>query len=268
MTTLSNNFLFLATVVFSVLAAIGLFFLVVTRLSLIYQARSASSDPDTAHIYWIYKSPFFIRLTDRMFVVSTILLFQYKNLVAKVVERLNPSLKDKRILQLSCAFGNVSESIAESCARQDAAEFVLTDIMQSEVDNAQRKLERFGDLCTFRRMDATRLEYEDQSFDYVVCFFLPHELPFDKKVELVSEANRVLKPGGKIVFGEFHKPRLKLLEWAGRAYFKIFEPYATEMWDSFDFEKALEGNSDSPYETSRDTFLFDNFQVFTAKRLA
>lgn len=268
MTTLSNNLFSLAIVTFSVLAAIGLFFLVVTRLSVIYQAHSAKSDPDTAHIYWIYKSPFFIKLTDHMIVVSCILLFQYKNLVAKVVERLNPSMKGKRVLQLSCAFGNVSEKIAESCARQDAAEFVLTDIMQSEVDNAQRKLERFGDLCTYKRMDATKLEFEDQSFDYVVCFFLPHEVPFDKKVRLVREANRVLKPGGKVVFGEFHKPRLKILEWAGRAYFKIFEPYATEMWDSFDLEKTLLENSETSYETMKDTFLFDNFQVFTAKKLA
>lgn len=267
MTAIPHNVIVLATIIVVALASIGLFFLVLTRLSLIYQSLSAKADPDTAHIYWIYKSPFFIKLTDRMFVVSTILLFQYRNLVSKVVERLNPSLEGKRILQLSCAFGNVSEKVAESCARQNAAEFVLTDIMQSEVDNAQRKLKRFGDLCTYSRQDATNLEFEDHSFDYVVCFFLPHELPFDKKVKLVREANRVLKPGGKIVFGEFHKPRLKLLEWAGRAYFKIFEPYATEMWDEFNFEKALEQNTDSRYETVRDTFLFDNFQVLTAKRL-
>jgi ubiquinone/menaquinone biosynthesis C-methylase UbiE len=162
----------------------------------------------------------------------------------------------------------VSEKIAESCARQNAAEFVLTDIMQSEVDNAQRKLERFGDLCTYKKMDAANLQLEDQSFDYVVCFFLPHELPFDKKVKVVQEANRVLKPGGKLVFGEFHKPRLKLLEWAGRAYFKIFEPYATEMWDSFDFGEILDKETDKPYHLEKDTFLFENFQVLTAKRLA
>src|SRR5210317_1001506 len=148
MNVLPDNLIAPITIVVAVLASIGLFFLVLTRISLIFQANSTRSDPDTAHIYWIYKSPFFIRLTDRMFVVSTILLFQYKNLVSKVVERLNPSLEGKRILQLSCAFGNVSERIAESCARQNAAEFVLTDIMQSEVDNAQRKLARFGDMCT------------------------------------------------------------------------------------------------------------------------
>ena len=268
MTALPDNLTILITIVIAVLASIGLFFLVVTRLSLIYQANNANSDPDTAHIYWIYKSPFFIKLADRMFVVSSILLFQYSKLVSRVVKRLNPSLEGKRILQISCAFGNVSEKIAESCAKQDAAEFVLTDIMQSELDNAERKLKRFEGLCTYSKQDATNLEFEDQSFDYVVAFFLPHELPFDKKVQHVKEAHRVLKPGGKVIFGEFHKPRLKILEVLGRIYFKIFEPYATEMWDDFDIAKTLQEKADGSYSIEKDTFLFDNFQVLAAKRMA
>jgi ubiquinone/menaquinone biosynthesis C-methylase UbiE len=78
----------------------------------------------------------------------------------------------------------------------------------------------------------------------------------------------VLKPGGKIVIGEFHKPRLKILEVLGRIYFYIFEPYATEMWDSFDLAEAIEERTDSPYRFEKDTFLFDNFQILTAERLA
>ncbi len=268
MTALPDNITALITIVIAILASIGLFFLLVTRISLIFQTSIVKSDPDTAHIYWIYKSPFFIRLADRMFVVSSILLFQYSKLVSRVVERLNPSLEGKRVLQISCAFGNVSEKIAESCTRQGAEEFVLTDIMQSELDNAERKLKRFGELCTYVKQDATKLEFEDQSFDYVVAFFLPHELPFDKKVKHIKEATRVLKPGGKIVFGEFHKPRLKILEILGRIYFYIFEPYATEMWDDFDIAEVLEEKTDNRYEIEKDTFLFDNFQVLAAKRLA
>lgn len=268
MNVLPDNLIAPITIVVVILASIGLFFLILTRLSLVFQANSEKSDPDTAHIYWIYKSPFFIKLTDRMFVVSSILLFQYSKLVSCVVKRLNPSLKGKRILQVSCAFGNVSEKIAESCARQGAAEFVLTDIMQSELDNAERKLKKYGDLCTYSRQDATNLQFPDQAFDYVVAFFLPHELPMDKKIKHIEEAKRVLKPGGKVVFGEFHKPRLKILEILGRIYFKIFEPYATEMWDSFDLAEVIEGNTDDTYRIEKDTFLFDNFQVLAAKRLS
>ena len=171
-------------------------------------------------------------------------------------------------MQISCAFGNVSEKIADSCASQGAAEFVLTDIMQSELDNAESKLKKFGDLCTYSRQDATNMAFEDQSFDYVVAFFLPHELPFDKKIKHIEEAKRVLKPGGKVIFGEFHKPRLKILEILGRIYFKIFEPYATQMWDSFDLVEAIENNTNDSYRIEKDTFLFDNFQVLAAKRLS
>ena len=267
MTALPDNLILPITIIVAILASVGLFFLIVTRISLIVQSNNSNADPDTAHIYWIYKSPLFIRMADQMFVVSSILLGQYSKLVSCVVKRLNPSLKGKKILQISCAFGNVSEKIAESCAKQGASEFVLTDIMQSEIDNAERKLKRFGKLCSFRRQDATKLEFEDQSFDYVVVFFLPHELPFDKKVKLIEESNRVLKPGGKVIFGEFHKPRVKILEVLGRIYFKIFEPYATEMWDDFDLEKAMEERTDNSYSIEKDTFLFDNFQILTAKRL-
>lgn len=267
MNALPDNLIAPITITVAVLASIGLFFLILTRLSLIFQTNSSKADPDTAHIYWIYKSPFFIRLTDRMFVVSSILLGQYSKLVSCVVKRLNPSLKGKRILQVSCAFGNVSEKIAESAARQGAQEFVLTDIMQSELDNAERKLKRFGDLCSYSKQDATKLEFEDQSFDYVVAFFLPHELPYDKKIKHIEEAKRVLKPGGKVVFGEFHKPRLKILEFLGRVYFYIFEPYATEMWDNIDLAEIIQDNTDDEYRIEKNTFLFDNFQVLAAKRL-
>ena len=268
MNALPDNMVAPITIAFAILASIGLFFLILTRISLIFQSNNSKSDPDTAHIYWIYKSPFFIRLTDRMFVVSSILLGQYSKLVNCVVKRLNPSLKGKRILQVSCAFGNVSEKIAESAASQGAEEFVLTDIMQSELDNAERKLKQYDDLCTYSKQDATNLDFEDQSFDYVVAFFLPHELPFDKKVKHIEEAKRVLKPGGKVIFGEFHKPRLKIMEILGRIYFYIFEPYATEMWDEFDLIKAIQDNTDDTYRIEKNTFLFDNFQVLAAKRLA
>ena len=108
------------------------------------------------------------------------------------------------------------------------------------------------------------MDFEDQSFDYVVAFFLPHELPYEKKELLINECNRLVKPGGRVVFGEFHKPRLKVLEILGRLYFKIFEPYATEMWDNFDLGSKFKK---SKYKIIKDTYLFDNFQVLTAERI-
>ena len=61
---------------------------------------------------------------------------------------------------------------------------------------------------------------------------------------------------------------MKILEILGRIYFKIFEPYATEMWDSFDLAEVIGDNTDDTYRIEKDTFLFDNFQVLAAKRLS
>jgi ubiquinone/menaquinone biosynthesis C-methylase UbiE len=249
------------------LASIAFFFLVVTRLSLIIQTNNTSADPKTAHIYWIYKNPILIRLADHMFVVSSILLLQYSKLVNCVVKHMNPELKDKRVLQISCAFGNVSEKIAKACAAQGAREFVLTDIMQSELDNAECKLKRYGDLCTYDKEDGTCLSYPDESFEEVVIFFLPHELPPHKKQLLIEEANRVVKPGGRVIFGEFHKPHLWILKYLGRLYFNIFEPYALAMWGDFDLSKAFTSRTDHKYKVSKETFLFGNYQVMTAEKI-
>ena len=78
----------------------------------------------------------------------------------------------------------------------------------------------------------------------------------------------MLKPGGKVVFGEFHRPKSKILEIFGRIYFYIFEPYAIEMWNDFNLAEALEEKTGKPYQVEKDTFLSDYFQVVTAKRLA
>ena len=62
-------------------------------------------------------------------------------------------------------------------------------------------------------------------------FFLPHELPEDRRRMAMSEALRVVKPGGKVIFVEFHKPTwwhpLRLWQ---RLVFLLFEPFATDMW--------------------------------------
>jgi ubiquinone/menaquinone biosynthesis C-methylase UbiE len=168
---------------------------------------------------------------------------------------------------MSCAFGNISEKIADKCLAERAHQFVLTDIIQSEIDNAQKKLRHFGDLCTYSLQDVTRTDFADGSFDYVVMFFLPHEVPYEKKEQLIEEADRLLKPGGKLVVGEFHKPSLKILEILGRIYFFIFEPYATEMWYRFDFSETMQAKIPHHYTIEKETFLFDNFQVVTATRL-
>lgn len=51
------------------------------------------------------------------------------------------------------------------------------------------------------------LPYPDNYFDIVVCTWVFHHLTDVQKLHLLQEIHRVLKPGGKFVFGDWGKPK-------------------------------------------------------------
>lgn len=248
---------------------VALYFFLVTRGSLIIESLLGNKGA-SSQIYWIYRNRFLIRLTDRPLIISAILLFNYRRLVDSVVSGLNPSLDGKSVLQASCAFGDISQKIAEKCLREGARRLVVSDLVANEISRAQKKLGEAAksERVFFVRENALSLAHGDGSFDYVVVFFLFHELPLKMKSVVLKEAARVLKPGGKIVFGEFHRPGPWVLRASGKAFFKVFEPYAGEMWEGFDPESVLSGESPGGWKFSKKTFFAGNYQVFSAEKKA
>lgn len=253
--------------VLALAGCIVLYFLVVTRISLIINALTMKKK-SASHVYWVYSNRLLIWLTDQPLIVSAILFFNYHRLVDTVIKRMNPSLTGKQVLQASCAFGNISEKIARKCVEEGARKVVIFDIMPNEITHTQRKLagKKIDQYCRYLLEDATSIAHKDESFDYVVPFFLFHELPYEKKVAALKESMRVLKPGGKLIFGEFHRPGPLLLRFSGRCFFTIFEPYAREMWGKFDARALLDEDSSHQWECSKETFFFGNYQVFTAEK--
>ncbi|MCP3676223.1 MAG: class I SAM-dependent methyltransferase [Deltaproteobacteria bacterium] len=247
---------------------VALYFLIVTRGSLIIQSLYKGGQ-SSSHVYWIYSNSFLIWLTDRSFIISAILLFNYHKLVDDVIGSLNPALEGKSVLQVSCAFGNISQRLVEQCARGGAERVVICDIIPNEIRHTQKKLTGISSInkCYLLIEDGNNIAHRDDSFDYVVLFFLFHELPLELKRRVLKEAARVLKPGGKIIFGEFHKPGHWLLRSSGKLFFKIFEPYAREMWESFDPVRTLTGETSGRWEFSKRTYFWGNYQVFSAMKL-
>ena len=67
------------------------------------------------------------------------------------------------------------------------------------IDNMQEELDEAPDCCKKLLMDATALDFCDESFDNVTFFYSLMFMSTETKAKAVSEAFRVLKKGGRLV---------------------------------------------------------------------
>lgn len=75
------------------------------------------------------------------------------------------------------------------------AKVTVLDLSHPYLKKAQENLKQFKKV-DFVQGDASALPFREEQFDAVVSCFLFHELPIEERRRAVSEAYRVLKPGG------------------------------------------------------------------------
>ncbi|WAW10924.1 rhodoquinone biosynthesis methyltransferase RquA [Oxalobacter vibrioformis] len=178
--------------------------------------------------WWAYEHPLAVKFWDRGFLINLILLGNYTRLVDAVLD-VFPKPITGAMLQISNAYGQLVPRIQQQLG--DDAHFDLIDILPVQLEKSRGKLKLPDERIRMFQCDATALQCPDNSYDNVLMFFLPHELPEDKRRQALSEALRVLKPGGKLVLVEFHRPdALHPLRLWQRLVFLLFEPFATDMW--------------------------------------
>jgi SAM-dependent methyltransferase len=103
--------------------------------------------------------------------------------------------RNMRVLETACGTGILTERLVRRLAGQGT--LVATDLNEPMIAYARKRgLGEAG--LEWRQADATKLPFEDGSFDAVVCQFGLMFYP-DKMVGL-REAFRVLKPGGRYLF--------------------------------------------------------------------
>ncbi|HPL82739.1 MAG TPA: methyltransferase domain-containing protein [Candidatus Omnitrophota bacterium] len=101
------------------------------------------------------------------------------------------SYKGKRVLEIGCGIGSDGIQFARA-----GAFYTGVDVTEAAVAISRERFELFNQKGEFIKINAEKLPFADGSFDYVYSFGVIHHSPCPEKI--VSEINRVLKPGGKI----------------------------------------------------------------------
>lgn len=116
---------------------------------------------------------------------------------------------DERVLDVGCGRGMVLVQVARRLPRGTA---VGVDLWRTsdqsgnaeEVTRANARAAGVGERVELRTGDMTGLPFADEEFDLVVSSLAVHNVPGeDGRARAISEAARVLKPGGRLVVADF-----------------------------------------------------------------
>lgn len=244
----------------------GLFFFVATRGTLVLRSLSPGSQNAKSHVYPLYSNMRLIKVVDYQPLISAILLFQYHRLVSKIVAELGKmDLQGRKVMITSCAFGNVIPRVVKAAVDGGAERVLIADIIDNELTHARSKLGVLAHKVELIEDDATDMRQPDAMMAANVMFFLLHELPHHLKEKALSEAGRMIAPGGKLLLAEFHRPKPWVLRAMSWTYFKVFEPLGLALWSSHDPLICLEKMGG--WKCERATCFHGYFQVITATKL-
>lgn len=131
------------------------------------------------------------------------LLNKQREFDQRIIDTLAPK-PFEAILDLGCGTGLLCEKISHRLDPDQGGSITGIDAAGRMIEAARSK--RGSSLCRFEAMAAEHLDFADSSFDAVVSSLFFHHIPLDLKEQSLREANRVLKPGGKLVIADMDKP--------------------------------------------------------------
>jgi SAM-dependent methyltransferase len=137
-----------------------------------------------------------------------------------VIDWLDPAPGEK-VLDICSGTGTLAVMLGR--ALRGSGEVVGIEISDHQLKIARRK--RVPANVSFIHADAQHIEYPDSCFDKAVIFGALHEIPREVRANILAQAFRVLKPGGRMVFLEHNRPERRwlaglyaLLEWPSPEY--------------------------------------------------
>ncbi len=181
----------------------------------------------TETYWWAYIHPRAVRFFDRMVAVNLILFGNYRRLRNAALAALPHRLTGKT-LQVACVYGDFTPSVVSHLA--PGATLDVVDVVPIQLENLRGKLPASTPVTLYRRNSAA-LGFESATYDQAIVFFLLHEQPEAVRRQTLAEVLRVLRPGGRVVVVDYHRPHwfnpLRLLM---RPLLARLEPFALDLW--------------------------------------
>lgn len=173
---------------------------------------------------WAYLSPRTLPWLDRAPVVSAILWGNAGRLMRWAVAQFAPG---ERVLQAACVYGDFSPMLARRVGAD--GRLSIRDVAPIQIANVRRKL---ASLPQADAEVANLVEPLAGQYDGVCCFFLLHEVPEDERRRIVANLLAAVRPGGRAVFVDYHRPhRWHPLAPVMAGVFRWLEPFAESLLD-------------------------------------
>lgn len=178
--------------------------------------------------WWAYLHPNSFWFFEREWVVNLILWGNMKKLTNAVLDDTSFS-SPASVLQVACVYGDFSNRLA-SHLDQSHSRLSIVDVAPIQVENVKKKMAGH-DNVSVHHQDSTSMSFAQDSFDETVVYFLLHEQPEEARRKTIAEAIRVTRPGGKVIFVDYHGPvRSNPMRYVMKPVLTLLEPFAMDLW--------------------------------------
>ena len=175
---------------------------------------------------WAYVNPKLARVLDNNWVVRVLLFFNDQRLMRAY---LNEVKEGMHVWQVAHVYGELVTRVAKKIGPTGV--FHLTDITPVQIEHATHKLAGMDWAKVIRADAASFVTDEKDPYDLVCSFFLLHEVPDNKKHEIVNNMLEKLPKGSKAIFVDYGNPAWwQPIRYILKVVNHILEPFAEAMW--------------------------------------